>query len=165
MKAGQPVDPIHGWRAKQRSVHNTYFTLPVLVCDAVQPLRLAPTQASDNWLVLVLLMLAGALIRPQLRRAAPAPVVARRERPGSTRSSARWRSPGLVVWLAPAPAGGERACRTGGRGLSTAVRAVIDRRCAMCHSRRRPAEARLAADARAVAQHAARSTSRRWSSS
>jgi uncharacterized membrane protein len=31
MKAGQPVDPVHGQRAKQRSVHNTYFTLPVLV--------------------------------------------------------------------------------------------------------------------------------------
>ena len=27
MKAGQPVDPIHGQRGKQRSVHNTYFTL------------------------------------------------------------------------------------------------------------------------------------------
>ena len=31
MKAGQPVDPVHGQRAKQRSVHNTYFTLPVLI--------------------------------------------------------------------------------------------------------------------------------------
>ena len=31
LRAGQPVDPIHGWRARQRSVHNTYFTLPVLV--------------------------------------------------------------------------------------------------------------------------------------
>ena len=30
IKAGQPVDPIHGQRGKQRSVHNTYFTLPVL---------------------------------------------------------------------------------------------------------------------------------------
>ena len=30
MKAGQPVDPVHGQRGKQRSVHNTYFTLPVL---------------------------------------------------------------------------------------------------------------------------------------
>ena len=30
IKAGQPVDPIHGKRGKQRSVHNTYFTLPVL---------------------------------------------------------------------------------------------------------------------------------------
>ena len=31
MKAGQAVDPIYGQRAKQRSVHNTYFTLPVLI--------------------------------------------------------------------------------------------------------------------------------------
>ena len=30
IKAGLPVDPIHGQRGKQRSVHNTYFTLPVL---------------------------------------------------------------------------------------------------------------------------------------
>ena len=30
IKAGEPVDPIHGFRGKQRSVHNTYFTLPVL---------------------------------------------------------------------------------------------------------------------------------------
>src|SRR6185295_2069939 len=25
IEAGEPVDPIHGWRGKQRSVHNTYF--------------------------------------------------------------------------------------------------------------------------------------------
>ena len=31
LRAGEPVDPIHGRRGKQRSVHNTYFTLPVLV--------------------------------------------------------------------------------------------------------------------------------------
>ena len=31
IRAGEPVDPIHGWRGKQRSVHNTYFTLPVIV--------------------------------------------------------------------------------------------------------------------------------------
>jgi hypothetical protein len=30
IKAGLPVDPVHGQRGKQRSVHNTYFTLPVL---------------------------------------------------------------------------------------------------------------------------------------
>ena len=31
MKASRAVDPVHGQRAKQRSVHNTYFTLPVLI--------------------------------------------------------------------------------------------------------------------------------------
>ena len=30
LKAGQPFDPIRGLRGKQRSVHNTSFTLPVL---------------------------------------------------------------------------------------------------------------------------------------
>ena len=28
IKADEPVDPVHGQRGKQRSVHNTYFTLP-----------------------------------------------------------------------------------------------------------------------------------------
>ena len=31
MRAGQAPEPIHGQRGKQRSVHNTYFTLPVLL--------------------------------------------------------------------------------------------------------------------------------------
>ncbi|MEO8544232.1 MAG: urate hydroxylase PuuD, partial [Burkholderiaceae bacterium] len=30
LREGRPVNPVHGQRAKQRSVHNTYFTLPVL---------------------------------------------------------------------------------------------------------------------------------------
>lgn len=31
MRAGETPDPIHGMRGKQRSVHNTYFTLPMLL--------------------------------------------------------------------------------------------------------------------------------------
>ena len=30
MEARERVDPVHGRRGKQRSTHNTYFTLPVL---------------------------------------------------------------------------------------------------------------------------------------
>jgi hypothetical protein len=62
MKAGQPVEAIHGQRAKQRSVHNTYFTLPVLVAMLSNHYGWL-YQGEHNWLVLVLLMLAGALIR------------------------------------------------------------------------------------------------------
>jgi uncharacterized membrane protein len=62
MKAGQPVDPVHGQRAKQRSVHNTYFTLPVLVAMLSNHYGWL-YQGPHNWAVLVLLMLAGALIR------------------------------------------------------------------------------------------------------
>jgi uncharacterized membrane protein len=62
LKAGQPVDPIHGKRGKQRSVHNTYFTLPVLF--AMLSNHYSMTYAhKQNWLVLILIMLAGVLIR------------------------------------------------------------------------------------------------------
>ncbi len=62
LKAGEPVDPVHGQRAKQRSVHNTYFTLPVIIAMLSNHYGWL-YQGSLNWLVLVLLMIAGALIR------------------------------------------------------------------------------------------------------
>ena len=37
-QAGREPDPRWGARGKQRSVHNNYLTLPVLVDDALQPL-------------------------------------------------------------------------------------------------------------------------------
>ena len=62
IKAGQAPDPIHGKRGKQRSVHNTYFTLPVLFTMLSNHYAMV-YQAPHNWLVLVVLMLAGVLIR------------------------------------------------------------------------------------------------------
>ena len=62
LRAGQPIDPIHGWRGKQRSVHNTYFTLPVVFTMLSNHYGFV-YGAKHNWLVLVALMLAGALIR------------------------------------------------------------------------------------------------------
>ncbi len=58
----QAPDPIYGKRGKQRSVHNTYFTLPVVF--AMLSNHYAMTYAHPyNWAVLALIMLAGALIR------------------------------------------------------------------------------------------------------
>ena len=62
IKAGQPVDPIHGKRGKQRSVHNTYFTLPVLFAMLSGHYSFTYTHP-QNWLVLILMMFAGAAIR------------------------------------------------------------------------------------------------------
>ncbi|MFZ6843281.1 urate hydroxylase PuuD [Undibacterium sp. RuTC16W] len=62
MKAGEPVDPVHGQRGKQRSVHNTYFTLPVLFAMMSNHYSMTYTHEA-NWLVLVMIMLAGVLIR------------------------------------------------------------------------------------------------------
>ncbi|WP_058934207.1 urate hydroxylase PuuD [Roseateles depolymerans] len=62
MRAGRPVDPIFGQRGKQRSVHNTYFTLPVLIAMLSNHYGMLYSHAW-NWLVLIALMLVGALVR------------------------------------------------------------------------------------------------------
>ena len=62
IRAGEAVNPVHGERGKQRSVHNTYFTLPVLF--AMLSTHYSFTWSHpQNWLVLILMMLAGAAIR------------------------------------------------------------------------------------------------------
>ncbi|MBC7995648.1 MAG: urate hydroxylase PuuD [Rhizobacter sp.] len=62
LRAGLPVDPIHGKRGKQRSVHNTYFTLPVILTMLSNHYGFLYGGAY-NWVVLVVMMLSGALIR------------------------------------------------------------------------------------------------------
>jgi uncharacterized membrane protein len=59
---GEAIDPLPGLRGKQRSVHNTYFTLPVVF--AMLSNHYAPAFAHEHaWLVLAGFMVAGALIR------------------------------------------------------------------------------------------------------
>jgi len=62
MRAGEKVNPIYGQRGKQRSVHNTYLTLPVLFAMLSNHYSMMYNH-SMNWLVLVLMMLASVLIR------------------------------------------------------------------------------------------------------
>lgn len=62
MKAGQTPDPIYGQRGKQRSVHNTYFTLPVLFTMLSNHFHMIYSD-KNQWILLVLMMLAGVLIR------------------------------------------------------------------------------------------------------
>ena len=61
-EAGREPDPAPGIRAKQRSVHNNYLTLPVLF--AMLSNHFPSTYGhSYSWLVLVALMVTGAWIR------------------------------------------------------------------------------------------------------
>jgi uncharacterized membrane protein len=53
---------IHGKRGKQRSVHNTYFTLPVIFAMLSNHYSFMYTHA-HNWLILFAMMASGALIR------------------------------------------------------------------------------------------------------
>ena len=130
MKAGLPVDPIHGKRGKQRSVHNTYFTLPVLFSMLSNHYGFAYGH-EHNWLVLVLVMLAGALIRHFF-------VARHRARVQGARSPWQAALAGAVllvavaVWLMPERRG---AAATDAAPVTYAqVRAVVDQRCAMCHN-------------------------------
>jgi uncharacterized membrane protein len=62
LAAGRAPDPAIAARGKLRSVHNTYFTLPVLFTMISN--HYASTFGSQwNWLVLVAVCAAGALIR------------------------------------------------------------------------------------------------------
>ena len=62
IKAGRPIDPVHGVRGKQRSVHNTYFTLPVLFAMLSNHYSFTWSHP-QNWLILIVMMFAGAAIR------------------------------------------------------------------------------------------------------
>jgi len=123
-QAGRPPDPIHGIRGKQRSVHNTYFTLPVLFTMISSHYGMTYGHRW-NWLILVAISLAGALIRVWfvLRHkghASPIPLVL-----GLLLLA------GTAVAIAPAPQG----ATTGGESVAFAeLKAVIDRRCTGCHA-------------------------------
>ena len=129
MKAGLAVEAIHGQRAKQRSVHNTYFTLPVLVAMLSNHYGWL-TQGAHNWLVLVLLMAAGALIRHSFVARHKALVHGRRV-PWEHAAGGTALLVGLAVWLVPAPQPPAAAPAT---ATLAEVQAVLDQRCVPCHN-------------------------------
>lgn len=140
MREGQPVDPVHGQRGKQRSVHNTYFTLPVLFAMLSNHYGWAYSHP-HNWLVLVLIMLAGALIRQFF-------VARHKTEVAGTRGPWGWAVAGVVllvgvaVWLAPAPrpltpaqaVGQAVAVAETAASLRPQVEAIVGQRCTLCHN-------------------------------
>jgi uncharacterized membrane protein len=62
MRAGREPDPKYGAWGKQRSVHNTYLTLPVLFL-MISPHYPMTWSAEWNWVVLLAITLAGATVR------------------------------------------------------------------------------------------------------
>lgn len=62
LKAGQEPDPLDGKRGKQRSVHNTYFTLPVVLLMLSNHYSFTYS-GSYAWIILSLFIVSGAAIR------------------------------------------------------------------------------------------------------
>ncbi len=124
MKAGQTPNPADGKRAKQRSVHNNYFTLPVLFIMISN--HYASTYAhAGNWAILVLMMAAGVAIRHFFNR--------------KHKGVYAWQYPalgagllGVVAWMTQPrvielpPVEGEITFNR--------VRAIVGQHCIQCHS-------------------------------
>jgi uncharacterized membrane protein len=129
MKAGEPVDPAHGRRAKQRSVHNTYFTLPVLAAMLSNHYAFLHS-APGNWIVLVIVMAAGALIRMSFVARHRARVLGKRV-PWEYAGLGCALLMGLGVWLAPPPA---PAVAAAAAPTFAQVQGIVKERCSLCHN-------------------------------
>jgi uncharacterized membrane protein len=123
IRAGETPNPKYGIVGKQRSVHNTYFTLPVLfiMISNHYPMTYSHPQ---GWIVLALMMIAGVLIRQYFvmrhvnRQKLWMPIVA----------VALLLA--LFVWLMPKPmdaGGGEKVA-------ISEVKPVVALRCVSCHA-------------------------------
>ena len=128
LKAGKPVDPIHGKRGKQRSVHNTYFTLPVLFAMLSNHYSFTYSHP-QNWLVLIAMMFAGAAIRQFF-------VLRHGFKLGRNRHPWPYAAVGvavllaLIVWLRPAATEAVAVPETVGYAQ---LQPVVAQRCVMCH--------------------------------
>ncbi len=124
MRAGQLPDPIYGKRGKQRSVHNNYFTLPVLFIMISN--HYATTFGHKHaWAVLMLIGAAGVSIRHFFNR--------------KHKGVYAWQYPslgavllGIAAWwtaprMIPLP-------RVEGAVTFERVRAIMGERCINCHS-------------------------------
>lgn len=141
IKAGQPVDPIHGKRGKQRSVHNTYFTLPVLFAMLSGHYSFTWSHP-QNWLVLILMMFAGAAIR-QFFVMRHGYKLGRNAHPWPYALAGVLVLVGTIAWLRPAPVQASAAPVSGAAGAASAgvgagfdyqtVAAVLQQRCVQCH--------------------------------
>jgi uncharacterized membrane protein len=138
MKAGVKLAPeelaIHGKRGKQRSVHNTYFTLPVIFAMLSNHYSFLYTH-KQNWLVLFLMMVGGAFIRQYF-------VQKHGFKHGRAANPLPWAIAGIVMivgvifWMRPAPTPASTGT-TGPAALSqitfAQVNAVLEQRCLACH--------------------------------
>ena len=132
MRAGEPVDPAHGRRAKQRSVHNTYFTLPVLAAMLSNHYAFLHS-TSGNWIVLVIVMAAGALIRTSFVARHRALVLGQRV-PWEYAGAGCALLVGLGIWQAPARAPAASAPALTAAATFTQVQAIVKERCSLCHN-------------------------------
>ena len=129
IRASQDPDPTPGIIGRQRSVHNTYFTLPVLfiMISNHYPMTYG---AKYGWAILAVIMLAGALIRQYFvlrhtgRNLIALPAVA------------AVLLLGLAIAIAPKPAATGAAAAAAETPTFAQIQPVLKERCVVCHSQK-----------------------------
>jgi uncharacterized membrane protein len=126
-RAGLPQDPALSYRAKQRSIHNNYMTFPVIFIMISG--HFPSTYGNQlNWLILAILMVGSATVRHLmnirfsygnwLRLAAATTLI----------------TIALVFYLIARTRGPASVAAGGAPVAFVNARAVIQQRCATCHS-------------------------------
>ena len=122
--AGEKPDPRFGIIGKQRSTHNTYLTLPVLVMMISGHYAML-TGHPQSWILVGLIVIIGAMARHFLLR----------HEVGDPMSKIGWILPiiatalGIAMWMT-AP----KAVEQGATVSDAEVTAIVTRHCIMCHS-------------------------------
>jgi uncharacterized membrane protein len=163
MTSGEKYDAmslaIHGKRGKQRSVHNTYFTLPVLFAMLSGHYSFTYSHP-QNWLVLVLMMFAGAAIRQFF-------VLRHGYKLGRHGHPWRWALVGVlvlvavIVWLRPPAVATDSVAKDpintgpGGQFGYKDLQPVLAQRCYSCHGEQVQMKNVRLDSAALVRQHAA----------
>jgi uncharacterized membrane protein len=131
LREGKPVNPVHGQRGKQRSVHNTYFTLPVIFAMLSNHYSFTYSH-KYNWVVLLLIMLGGAAIRQFF-------VVRHRFKLGNAGNPLPYAMVGIavlgltIVWMRPEPVAAPAPGAAVQQVSFGEVQKVLEQRCYMCH--------------------------------
>jgi uncharacterized membrane protein len=124
--AGRTPDPKYGKIGKQRSLHNNYLTLPVLLFMVSNHYAFLYAHP-QSWLVAAFIVLAGGMVRHFLNRVDA----------GEAPSKVAWALPAAaaalvaaIVWTAP-----RGAAHTAGVTDADALR-IAQTHCVMCHAPR-----------------------------
>jgi uncharacterized membrane protein len=124
--AGQAPDPALGAQGKQRSVHNNYLTLPVLLLMVSNHYPFL-TGHPEPWLLVALIIVVGAAVRHFLNR----------HDAGDPFAKIAWTLPVAAAALAVAvvlTAPKSNASFAGIVASDGEVMAIVGKHCVMCHS-------------------------------
>ena len=135
MTSGESYDAaslaIHGKRGKQRSVHNTYFTLPVIFAMLSNHYSFLYTH-EHRWVLLFVMMLAGALIRQYFVQR-HAFRLGRAHNPWPFAAAGVIAILALIVLMKPVQTDSSVSSQTQAPVTLAQVQAVVQERCTSCH--------------------------------